>query len=100
MKPLVPVAVLLASAALLWSHTPIWETDLAQLSPVTERQKQLDHELRQELSAPDVRDVLMIEGPAKEAVLQAGEPGMPKTEELRRDGGNAGYDKHSSNDTR
>lgn len=92
MKPLVPVAVLLASAALLWSHTPIWETDLAQLSPVTERQKQLDHELRQELSAPDVRDVLMIEGPAEEAVLQAGETVMPKIEELRRDGVIAGYD--------
>ena len=92
MKPLVPVAVLLASVALLWSHTPIWETDLSELSPVTERQKQLDHELRQELSAPDVRDLLMIEGPAEEAVLQAGETVMPKIEQLRQDGVIAGYD--------
>ncbi|MDF2458540.1 MAG: conserved rane protein of unknown function [Nitrospira sp.] len=92
MKPLVPVAVLLASSALLWSHTPIWQTDLAELSPVPERQKQLDHELRQELSAPDVRDLLMIEGPAEEAVLRAGETVMPEIEQLRRDGVIAGYD--------
>ncbi len=92
MKPVVPVAVLLASAALLWSHTPIWETDLAELSPAPESQKQLDHELRQELSAPDVRDLLMIEGRTEEAVLQSGETVMPKIEQLRRDRVIGGYD--------
>ncbi len=39
---IIPVVVGLASAALLWSHTPLWETDLASLNPVSEDTKRLD----------------------------------------------------------
>jgi len=92
MKLLIPVAVLLACGALLWSHTPLWETDVASMSPVSDAKKQLDQQLRQELSAPDVRDLLVIEGQTEEDVLQYGEVLMPKLERLRADNTIGGYD--------
>jgi predicted exporter len=92
MKLVIPAAVLLACAMLLWSHTPLWETDLASLSPVSEARKQLDQQLRQEVNAPDVRDLLVIEGQTEEDVLQYGETVMWKLEQLRADGAIGGYD--------
>jgi predicted exporter len=92
MKLVIPAAVLLACAMLLWSHTPLWETDLASLSPVSEARKQLDQQLRQEVNAPDVRDLLVIEGQTEEDVLQYGETVMSKLEQLRADGAIGGYD--------
>ena len=92
MKLVIPAAVLLACAMLLWSHTPLWETDLASLSPVSEARKQLDQQLRQEVNAPDVRDLLVIEGQTEEDVLQYGETVMSKLEQLRVEGAIGGYD--------
>jgi len=89
---LVPAAVVLATFALLWSDTPLWQSDLASLSPVSEAGKRLDQQLRRELGVPDVRDLLVIEGPAAEDVLQRGEAVMAQLEQLQADGLVAGYD--------
>ena len=35
----VPVAVMLATIVLIWSDTPLWQEDLASLSPVSEDKK-------------------------------------------------------------
>ena len=91
-RAVIPLAVILASATLLWSHTPVWETDLASLSPVSEDKKRLDQQLRTELSAPDVRDLLVIEGQTEEDVLQSGETVLPKLEQLRTGESIGGYD--------
>lgn len=93
---LVPALVVLAAFALLWSDTPLWQTDLGSLSPVSEARKRLDQQLRQELAAPDVRDLLLIEGPTAEDVLQRGEDVMPHLDRLRASGIVAGYDLVSS----
>ena len=90
-KVVIPVAVVLASVALLWSHTPLWETDLATLSPVSDAKKRLDQRLREELNAPDVRDLLVIEGQTEEDVLQSGEAALPKLEQLREGNAIGGY---------
>ena len=92
MKPLIPAAIVLACAALLWSHTPLWETELASLSPVSDAKKQLDRQLRVELGAPDVRDVLVIEGQTEEDVLQYAEALEMKLKPLRISGVLGGYD--------
>lgn len=89
---LVPAAVVLATFALLWSDTPLWQTDLASLSPVSEAGKRLDQQLRRELGAPDLRDLLVIEGQTTEDVLQRGEAVMAQLEQLRAGGIVAGYD--------
>ena len=91
-KLLVPVAVVLATSGLIWSDTALWETDLASLSPLSEEKKQLDQRLRTELGAPDVRDLLVIEGSTEEDVLQRAEVAMPKLEGLRESGALIGYE--------
>lgn len=92
MKPVIPGVIILACAALLWSHTPLWETELASLSPVSDAKKQLDRQLRDELGAPDLRDLLVIEGQTEEDVLKYGEVLDAKLERLRTSGAIAGYD--------
>jgi predicted exporter len=91
-KLVIAIAVVLACAALLWSHTPLWETDLASVSPVSDAKKQLDQQLRHELRAPDVRDLLVIEGQTEEDVLQYGEAVMSKLEQVQTTGAIGGYD--------
>jgi len=95
-KWLVPGAVVLATFMLLWSDTPLWQTDLASLSPVSEARKRLDEQLRHDLGAPDVRDLLVIEGETAEDVLQRGEAVMSQLEQLRAGELVAGYDLVSS----
>lgn len=89
---LVPAAVILATFALLWSDTPLWQTDLAALSPVPEARQRLDQQLRRELGAPDLSDLLVIEGQTAEDVLQRGEAVMSQLEQLRAGGIVAGFD--------
>ncbi|MBK5283552.1 MAG: MMPL family transporter, partial [Nitrospiraceae bacterium] len=60
-RVLVPVAVVLATIVLIWSDTPLWEEDLAKISPVSEEKKELDQQLRGAMGAPDMRDLLVIE---------------------------------------
>ena len=91
-KVLVPVAVVLATIVLIWSDTPLWEEDLAKISPVSEEKKQLDQQLRGEMGAPDVRDLLVIEAATQEDLLQRSETVMPKLDRLRDAGALAGYD--------
>jgi predicted exporter len=92
MKPLIPAAIILACAALLWSHTPLWETELASLSPVSDAKKMRDRQLRDEMGAPDVRDLLVIEGQSEEDVLQYGEALDARLEALQKSGAISGYD--------
>ena len=92
LKSAIPVAIVLACATLLWSHTPLWEMELASLSPVSEAKKDLDRELREQLGAPDVRDLLVIEGQTEEDVLQYAEALDARMQSLRASGAIAGYD--------
>jgi predicted exporter len=91
-KAVILGAIVLASATLLWSHTPLWETELASLSPVSDAKKQLDQQLRAELGAPDVRDLLVIEGQTEQDVLQYGEDVELRLKPLRIKGAIGGYD--------
>lgn len=91
-KVVVPVAVVLATIVLIWSDTPLWEEDLAKISPVSEEKKQLDQQLRGEIGAPDVRDLLVIEAATQEDLLQRSEMVMPMLDRLRDAGAVAGYD--------
>jgi predicted exporter len=92
MKPLMPAAILLACAALIWSHTPLWETELASLSPVSDANKALDRQLRDELGAPDVRELLVIEGQSEEDVLQYAEAVDGRLKLLQTRGVISGYE--------
>ncbi len=89
---LVPIALVLATAVLIWSDAPFWQQDLGSLSPLSEDKKRLDQRLRQELGAPDVRDLLIVEALTEEDLLEKAETVVPKLESLHRGGVLAGYD--------
>lgn len=91
-QAVVPVAVVLATIVLIWSDTPLWEGDLAKISPVSEEKKLLDQQLRGEMGAPDMRDFIVIEAATQEDLLQRSEAVMPKLDRVRDAGALEGYD--------
>jgi predicted exporter len=70
-RPLLWV-VLGAAALTLYLHRgALFSHDLTALSPVPTRQQDLDERLRAELGAPDVRYMVVVTAPAREAALDA-----------------------------
>lgn len=86
------IVLVLATSTLIWSDTPWWEQDVGSLSPLSDDKKQMDQWLRQELGAPDVRDLLVIEGPTVEDVLVSAETVVPQLDRLSQSQALAGYD--------
>ena len=86
------IVLVLATSVLIWSDTPLWEQDVGRLSPLSDDKKQMDQRLRQELGAPDVRDLLVIEGPTVEDVLVKTEAVVPQLDHLTQSRELAGYD--------
>ena len=94
-RRLAPVVWLLAAGAgalLIWHSSELWEDDLAAMNPVPERLKAADRELRRELGAPDVRYLILVQAPDREAALQAAEALEGKLDELVRRQVIRGYD--------
>jgi predicted exporter len=83
-------AALFAIAA--FAPGPFWQNDLGRLTPVPADALALDARLREELGAPDVRHVIVVQGADAEAVLQASERLWPALENARERGALAGYD--------
>jgi predicted exporter len=88
----VPLLVVLAIGLFIWSDTPLWEQDIANLSPISTEKKERDQALRNELGVPDVRDLIVVEGSSKEEVLQRSEALALALDPLVRKGELAGYD--------
>jgi len=82
--------VVLAGGWLLAIGGPLWEGDLANLSPVPAASRALDAELRAALGAPDVGQILILRGVDPEAVLTAQEALVPLLDRLRDEGAIAG----------
>lgn len=74
------------------SPAPIWDDDLARLSPVSQSAKALDEQLRRELGAPDVRYLLVMNGDSRDKVLAASESAEPLLRRLVEDGMLSGFD--------
>src|SRR5262249_18458224 len=70
-----PLLVLVAVVAVLLGARGerLWSEDLASLSPVPRADQALDEKMRGELGAPDVRFLIVIHAPEREAALQASE---------------------------
>ena len=70
----VPWSLLLLAGIVLWSApTPLWQNDLAALTPVPPALLKREGELRAALGAPDVRYLLVIEAPSADGVLALSE---------------------------
>src|SRR5207344_2249818 len=88
----VPLLVVLAIGSFIWSDTPLWEQDIANLSPISTEKKERDQALRNELEVPDVRDLIVVEGSSEEEVLQRSETLALALDPLVIKGELAGYD--------
>jgi predicted exporter len=91
-RVVVPLMVVIAIASFIWSDAPLWEEDIANLSPISAEQKERDHVLRNELGVPDVRDLIVVEGSSEEEALQRSETLALALDPLVRKGELAGYD--------
>jgi predicted exporter len=88
--------IALASLLLLALHrAPLWNQELAALSPLPEREQQLDGLLRADMGAPDVRDLIVVEASTAEAALQGSEAVSSRLDALVASGSLAGYESPS-----
>jgi predicted exporter len=95
-RPLAAAAALaiLAIAALFLGRFegPVWERDLAALSPISAADRQLDRQLRAELGAAEARDLILVQAPDAEALLQRSERLAPTLSRLVADGALTGFE--------
>ena len=88
-------ALLPVAAATLWLVAiggPAWENDVDNLSPVPLAARLLDQELRGEIGAPDVGQLVVVQGPSEQAVLEREETLLPRADALRQKGAISGVE--------
>ena len=70
-----PLLMLVSAALLLLivKRDALWNDSLASISPVPLQLQELDQQLRNDMGAPDVRYMLVLNGASQESVLQQGE---------------------------
>lgn len=90
--PAVWILAAAAALALYAGRERVWEDDLGAMSPIPERLKLADRELRRELGAPDVRHLIVVRGETQEAALARAEALESTLDELVRRGAIRGYD--------
>ena len=88
----VPLVVILAIGSFIWSDTPLWEQDIANLNPISTEQKERDQALRHEFGGPDVGDLIVVEGASEEEALQRSETLVLVLDSFVGKGELAGYD--------
>ena len=87
------VALALAAAAAIHLHRDrVWNHELAALSPVPTTAQALDQALRADLGAPDVRYVVVVSAPDREAALAGAEEVGGRLEPLLGEGVLGGYE--------
>jgi predicted exporter len=67
------VIAALAIAVLSYDRATLWTRELAALSPISREEQNYDAQLRADLGAADVRDVVVVSGPDLESILRGAE---------------------------
>ena len=89
---LLPVLAIAAVLALSTTRAPLFENNLAALTPLPADLLQRDAELRRQLGAPDVRHLLVLRADDEESLLVAGERLLPDLQQLVERNAIAGFD--------
>ena len=92
LRPIVMIAVVIAILSIVLRSEPIWNDSLSGLSPLPESDQRLDESLRRDLGAPDVRYIVIVSEPDREAVLQRSEEVGSRLDGLVSGGQMTGYD--------
>jgi len=83
---------LLLAAILVVRHDRLWNRELAALSPVPLAAQRLDGDMRADLGAPDVSNLLIVHAETQEAVLERAERAGARLDALVARGVIGGYD--------
>ena len=89
------VSIVIPVLALIYigsQQSTLWQNDLAAMSPVPEKQKQQDFELRKAMGLPELRYTLILQAETIEQVLHQSEQLKPLLEELKQEEIISGYD--------
>lgn len=86
------VLVVAALSLLIVKRDGLWNDSLASMSPISQELQTLDQQLRNDMGAPDVRYMLVLEAPDQESVLQQGEAVAAVLRSQVQDGALQGYD--------
>lgn len=80
------IAAFLGLLYLALSPRTLWQSDLSALSPVPERLRTQDSQLRKQLAVADLSHLLLVDGESAEQVLQRCETLKPELQHLRDQG--------------
>ena len=71
----IPLAIIMVGATLFlaFRQAPLWNDDLASLSPIAQSQQTLDGQLRRDLGAPDVRYLIVATAGSQQDALETSE---------------------------
>lgn len=87
------VVIPLLAVVILYTHRgPVWNPELAALSPVSASDRALDALLRSDIGAPDVTYLVVVSAPSREAALEAAEKVDPALDDLVAQGVLSGFE--------
>jgi len=85
-------AVALCAGWLVWRGGAAWNDELAALSPVPQAEQRLDEQMRRDLGAPDVSELVIVRAATEQQTLQTAEAVGGALDRLVEAGGLAGFD--------
>lgn len=94
-KIIFQLSIILPVLALFYiasQHSILWQNDLSAMSPVPQKQKQQDFELRKAMGLPELRYALILQAVTIEQVLQNSESLKVHLDELKAQEFISGYD--------
>ena len=86
------VTIVCAMVFLVVRQGPLWNDDLASLSPIPLSEKNLDGQLRRDIGAPDVRYMIVATAGSQEGALEASEKIAAVLQGLAKQGLIEGFD--------
>jgi predicted exporter len=95
LRPALLLLLIVAVALIAGRRRDLWEDDLASMSPVSAADQQLDRELRRDMGAPDVRQMIVATAADDETLLRVCERMDGVLQPLVKAGALSGYDSPS-----
>lgn len=95
LRPALLVLLIVAVAGIAGRRNDLWEDDLASMSPVSSADQKLDRDLRRDMGAPDVRQMIVVTAEDDETLLRLCEQLDGVLQPLVRAGALSGYDSPS-----
>ncbi len=92
LNTIIALATLGGALWLGYTHPAWWQRDLASISPVPVKMRDLDTRLRREMGAPEVSFFVASRGASEAAALQAGEELLPVLQKWKQEGRFRSYD--------